>query len=130
MAQGLVGAQDGLTGTTGVEDDGFYVRAVVGTKHYSNYLAQWYRQTASNSVTARGLYEYQTRSAIKGLASGAVSGVMTSFGRTNGIPNIIMPTMHYANGMPNMASIHHLTSMVRIISIRVLAMVMIPSMFQ
>jgi beta-glucosidase-like glycosyl hydrolase len=99
MAQGLVGAQDGLAGTTGVEDDGFYVRAVVGTKHYSNYLAQWYRQTASNSVTARGLYEYQTRSAIKGLASGAVSGVMTSFGRTNGIPNIIMPTMHYANGI-------------------------------
>jgi beta-glucosidase-like glycosyl hydrolase len=24
---------------------------------------------------------------------------MTSFGRTNGIPNIIMPTMHYANGI-------------------------------
>lgn len=89
------------TGISGINmtenDDGFWVRAVVGTKHFSNYNAQWYRTSADNSAGARAIYEYQTRSAIKGLASGAVSGVMTSFGRTNGVPNIIAPTMIYAN---------------------------------
>jgi beta-glucosidase len=90
----------GLSGTNmNGNEDGFWIRAVVGTKHYSNYNAQWYRTSANNSAGARAIYEYQTRSALKGLASGSVSGVMTSFGRTNGIPNIISPFMIYANNV-------------------------------
>ncbi|HHV99792.1 MAG TPA: carbohydrate-binding protein [Clostridiaceae bacterium] len=88
----------GLSGITMEESQGgFWQRAVVGTKHYSVYNAQWYRQSANNAASARAIYEYQTRSALRGLASGAVSGVMTSFGRTNGIPNIISPYMIHAN---------------------------------
>jgi len=88
----------GLGGTDLPESDGgFWMRAAVGTKHYSVYNSQWYRFSASNSAGARALFEYQTRSALPALASGSVSGVMTSFGRTNGIPNILSPIQLHAN---------------------------------
>jgi len=89
------------TGLSGIDrpasDDGFWMRAAVGTKHYSVYNAQWFRQTASNSAGARAIFEYQTRSPLKALSSGSVAGVMTSFGRTNGIPNILSPIQLHAN---------------------------------
>ncbi|MFC4321438.1 glycoside hydrolase family 3 protein [Litchfieldia salsa] len=82
----------GLGGTDQPEsEDGFWMRAAVGTKHYSIYNAQWFRQSANNSAGARSIFEYQTKSPMKAVSSGAVSGVMTSFGRTNGIPNILSP---------------------------------------
>ncbi|MGJ9382980.1 glycoside hydrolase family 3 C-terminal domain-containing protein [Salipaludibacillus sp. CF4.18] len=88
----------GLGGTDQSEsDDGFWMRAAVGTKHYSVYNAQWFRQSANNSAGPRSLFEYQTRSPLKGLSSGALSGVMTSFGRTNGVPNILSPYQIHAN---------------------------------
>nr|WP_263327661.1 glycoside hydrolase family 3 C-terminal domain-containing protein [Neobacillus sp. Marseille-Q6967] len=88
----------GLSGTDQEKsDDGFWMRAPVGTKHFSVYNAQWFRQTASNSAGARSIYEYQTRSPLKALSSGSVAGVMTSFGRTNGIPNILSPYQIHAN---------------------------------
>lgn len=88
----------GLSGTDQVKsDDGFWMRAVVGTKHFSVYNAQWFRQTASNSASARSIFEYQTKSPLKALSSGSVGGVMTSFGRTNGIPNILSPYQRHAN---------------------------------
>ncbi|WP_341279159.1 glycoside hydrolase family 3 C-terminal domain-containing protein [Paenibacillus sp. FSL H8-0537] len=91
MATGLSGIDQPAT------NDGFWMRAAVGTKHYSVYNAQWFRQSASNSAGARAMFEYQTKSALKGLESGAVAGVMTSFGRTNGIPNILSPLQLHAN---------------------------------
>ncbi|MEH7155817.1 glycoside hydrolase family 3 C-terminal domain-containing protein [Neobacillus drentensis] len=88
----------GLSGTDQEKsDNGFWTRAVVGTKHFSVYNAQWFRQTASNSASARSIFEYQTRSPLKALSSGSVGGVMTSFGRTNGIPNILSPYQRHAN---------------------------------
>ncbi|MFA9457976.1 glycoside hydrolase family 3 C-terminal domain-containing protein [Halalkalibacter sp. AB-rgal2] len=88
----------GLGGTDLSEsDDGFWMRAAVGTKHFSVYNAQWFRQTANNSASARSIFEYQTRSPLKALSSGAISGAMTSFGRTNGIPNILSPYQIHAN---------------------------------
>ncbi|WML27297.1 glycoside hydrolase family 3 C-terminal domain-containing protein [Neobacillus sp. OS1-33] len=88
----------GLSGTDQEKsDNGFWTRAVVGTKHFSVYNAQWFRQTSSNSASARSIFEYQTKSPLKALSSGSVGGVMTSFGRTNGIPNILSPYQRHAN---------------------------------
>jgi beta-glucosidase len=91
MASGLSGIDQQAS------DDGFWMRAAVGTKHYSVYNAQWFRESANNSAGARAMFEYQTRSPLKGLESGAIAGVMTSFGRTNGIPNILSPLQLHAN---------------------------------
>lgn len=89
------------TGLSGVDqpasEDGFWMRAAVGTKHYSVYNAQWFRQTANNSAGARSLFEYQTKAALPGFESGALAGTMTSYGRTNGIPNILSPLQLLAN---------------------------------
>jgi beta-glucosidase len=88
----------GLGGTVLPEsEDGFWMRAAVGTRHYSIYNAQWFRQNAENSAGARSIYDYHTRSSLKGFESGSVSGVMTSFGATNGIPNILSPYQIHAN---------------------------------
>ncbi|MHA6480382.1 glycoside hydrolase family 3 C-terminal domain-containing protein [Paenibacillus sp. strain BS8-2] len=88
----------GLAGTNlGESDDGFWIRAVVGTKHFSMYNAEWFRQSSSTAASARAIFEYQIPSAFKGLESGSVSGIMTSFGRTNGIPNIISPYLIKGN---------------------------------
>ncbi len=82
----------GLAGTNLDEsDDGFWQRAIVGTRHYSLYNAEWFRQSASYNASARAIYEYHLPSAYKAFESGSLSGVMTSFGRANGIPNIISP---------------------------------------
>ncbi|NUU74338.1 glycoside hydrolase family 3 C-terminal domain-containing protein [Paenibacillus xylanilyticus] len=91
MATGLSGIGQPAT------KDGFWMRAAVGTKHYSVYNAQWFRQTANNSAGARSLFEYQTRAALPGFESGALAGTMTSYGRTNGIPNILSPLQLLAN---------------------------------
>lgn len=58
MASGLSGIDQSTS------EDGFWMRAAVGTKHYSVYNAQWFRQTANNSASARSLFEYQTRAAL------------------------------------------------------------------
>ncbi|WP_138752575.1 glycoside hydrolase family 3 C-terminal domain-containing protein [Paenibacillus sinopodophylli] len=91
MASGLSGIDQSAS------EDGFWMRAAVGTKHYSVYNAQWFRETANNSASARAMFEYQTRSPLKGFESGSIAGVMTSFGRTNGIPNILSPLQLHAN---------------------------------
>ena len=91
MAAGLSGVYQPAS------EDGFWMRAAVGTKHYSVYNAQWFRQTANNSAGARSLFEYQTKAALPGFESGALAGTMTSYGRTNGIPNILSPLQLLAN---------------------------------
>lgn len=89
------------TGLSGIDkpasNNGFWQRAVVGTKHYGVYTAEWYREKGSNSASARSILEYQIQGAEKGLNSGSISGVMNSFGRTNGIPNIINPYQFYTS---------------------------------
>ncbi|MDM5327586.1 glycoside hydrolase family 3 C-terminal domain-containing protein [Neobacillus sp. CF12] len=97
-AEMIDGMAAGLSGTDQEKsDDGFWMRAAVGTKHFSVYNAQWFRQSANNSAGARSIFEYQTRSPLKALSTGSVAGVMTSFGRTNGIPNIFSPYQIHAN---------------------------------
>src|SRR5690606_9414129 len=99
MAAELIDSMaSGLSGINQEEsDDGFWMRAAVGTKHFSVYNAQWYRFGTSTIASPRAIFEYQTLSPIKALASGSVAGVMTSYGMTNGVPNIISPYQRYAN---------------------------------
>lgn len=88
----------GLGGTDLQEsDNGFWMRAAVGTKHFSVYNAQWFRSTGSFNAGPRAIYEYHTRSPLKALTTGSLSGVMTSYGRTNGIPNILSPYQRHVN---------------------------------
>ncbi|HIW34620.1 MAG TPA: glycoside hydrolase family 3 C-terminal domain-containing protein [Candidatus Paenibacillus intestinavium] len=99
MAAELIDSMaSGLSGVDQEEsNDGFWMRAAVGTKHFSVYNAQWYRFGTSTIASPRAIFEYQTLSPIKALASGSVAGVMTSYGMTNGVPNIISPYQRYAN---------------------------------
>ncbi len=87
------------TGVSGIQEsgaNGFWQKAVVTTKHFTTYNAQMLRTSASNNASARALLEYQPQSALKGFESGAVSGFMSSYGRTNGLPNIISPLINFA----------------------------------
>jgi beta-glucosidase len=85
----------GISGNTLPESEGFWQKAFVDTKHFSNYAAQWWRREGSNYSSARGIVEYQGRSTYKGFSEGAFSAMMTSYGRTNGIPNAISPMIKY-----------------------------------
>lgn len=91
------------TGVSGVAEDsnqsGFWQKAVVTTKHFTTYNAQMLRTTTSNNASARTLLEYQPQSTYKGVASGAVGGFMSSYGNTNGIPNIISPMINLVKSM-------------------------------
>lgn len=90
----------GVSGINAEENkDGFWQKAVVTTKHFTTYNAQTLRTTTSNNASARTLMEYQPQSALKGFESGAVSGFMSSYGRTNGIPNIISPLINFAKSI-------------------------------
>ena len=93
MAKGFIDYDNAFNG------DGFYTRGVIATKHFSVYNAQWYRQTSSTSAGARSIYEYNIRSALKGLISGSLAGVMNSYGRTNGIPNELAAYNLLANSL-------------------------------
>ncbi|QMV43973.1 glycoside hydrolase family 3 protein [Cohnella cholangitidis] len=91
MASSLSGINDPIS------NNGFWVRAIVGTKHLSVYNSQWYRQFASNYASARSIFDYHIKGIVRGFESGSVSGAMSSFGRTNGIPNIISSYNIFAN---------------------------------
>ncbi len=85
----------GISGNTLPESGGFWQKAFVDTKHFSDYAAQWMRQVGSNYSSARGIVEYQARSTYKGFSEGAFSAMMTSYGRTNGIPNASSPMINF-----------------------------------
>lgn len=88
----------GIGGTDLPESgDGFWMRAAVSARHYSVYNAQWFRQNAENSAGARSIYEYHAKTPLKAFEDGSLAGVMTSFGSTNGIPNILSPYQILAN---------------------------------
>jgi len=101
MAKGITGY-----GEAGNED-GFWLKAQLGTKHYTNYLAQWFRQSGQFDASARALNEYQLKSFLYPLQAGTVQSLMTTYGRTNGIPNHISPNIIRAtNANPyNMMSV-------------------------
>lgn len=91
------------SGVSGVREadntDGFWQKSVVTTKHFTTYNAQTLRSIASNNASARTLLEYQPQSTFRAFASGAVGGFMSSYGRTNGIPNILSPLINYAKSL-------------------------------
>lgn len=86
----------GVTGHDQTEsDDGFWQMAFVDTKHFSNYLAQWQRNSGSFYNSARGLLEYMTRSTYKGFENNNFGCFMTSYGTTNYVPNGMSPLIAY-----------------------------------
>ena len=87
MAKGITGY-----GEVGNEE-GFWLKAQLGTKHYTNYLAQWFRASGQFYASARALNEYQMKSFLYPLQAGVVQSIMTTYGRTNGIPNHISPNI-------------------------------------
>ncbi|BBF43857.1 beta-glucosidase [Lachnospiraceae bacterium KM106-2] len=85
---------DGITGKgTNGNQDGFYVRVGLGTKHYSTYASEWFRREGSYHASVRALMEYQLAAFKKSAKEGSVQGVMTSYGRTNGVPNAASPLL-------------------------------------
>lgn len=89
MAKGAAGTEDPKN------PDGFWERCCVVTKHFTTYGGQTFRMAQSNDISIRGLMEHQIKAPLKGVASGALSGFMMSFGRTNGVPNTISPAISY-----------------------------------
>jgi beta-glucosidase len=95
----LNASAQGISGTALPESNGFWQKAFVDTKHFSNYIAQWMRTMGSQYNSARGLTEYVARSTYKGFESGAVSAMMTSYGRTNSIPNAMSPMIEFVKSL-------------------------------
>jgi beta-glucosidase len=98
------------TGASGVTDpnneDGFWSKAVVVAKHYTDYAAQWYRIPGSTDASQRALMEYWAQPPLDALGSGAISGMITSYGRTNGVPNAVSPLIQYAESKSPWGSVY------------------------
>jgi beta-glucosidase-like glycosyl hydrolase len=77
-------------------DQGFWTQAFLNSKHYTSYTAQWFRRPGNSDVTARALMEYYSRPIHSSIESGAVGGILTTYGRTNGVPNSLSPIINYA----------------------------------
>jgi beta-glucosidase-like glycosyl hydrolase len=80
-------------------EDGFWTKAIIDTKHFTNYNAQWYRTQGNFDASQRSLMEYTSYPAMRGFSSGAVNAFMTSYGRTNGIPNNVSPLVQYVQSL-------------------------------
>lgn len=92
----------GVTGHDQDEsDDGFWQMAFVDTKHFTNYLAQWQRNSGSFYNSARGLLEYVARSAFEGFSNDNFGCFMTSYGTTNYVPNGMSPLIAYVKNLSN-----------------------------
>ncbi len=81
MAQAMCG---GIRGK-----DEFYLLSQPATKHYFGYQAEWNRLTSNNYFDKRTLMDEQLKGFYDAIKSGEATGVMTSFGGTNGIPNAL-----------------------------------------
>ncbi|WP_342564959.1 glycoside hydrolase family 3 C-terminal domain-containing protein [Paenibacillus sp. FSL R7-0345] len=95
LAGSMVSAMsEGITGYGEAgNEDGFWLKVQLGTKHFTNYIAQWFRQSGQFSASARALNEYQNKSFLAPLEAGLVQSIMTTYGRTNGVPNHISPNI-------------------------------------
>jgi beta-glucosidase len=74
----------------------FYLKTGLQSKHFAVYNGQWFRMSGSRNVSVRALHEYQLPTFIRQVENGSVVGFMTSYGRTNGIPNGISPNIEIA----------------------------------
>lgn len=72
-------------------EDGFWTKCIVTTKHYTNYAGQFFRRQSNVTNSVRGTMEMQARNIKRGIEDGSVTGFMTSYGRTAGIPNSLSP---------------------------------------
>lgn len=86
------------TGASGIEEekneDGFWTKCIVTTKHYTDYAGQQFRRSANVANSLRSVMEQQAKNK-KGISDGSVSGFMTSYGRTAGIPNSLSPLVQW-----------------------------------
>ncbi|HEV7421590.1 MAG TPA: glycoside hydrolase family 3 C-terminal domain-containing protein [Mycobacterium sp.] len=78
---------------------GFWTKAMIDTKHFTNYLAQWFRTTGNGDVSARAAMEYYSLPALNSIKSGAIGAMLTTYGRTNGIPNSLSPLISHAQAL-------------------------------
>lgn len=87
------------TGASGIEEegneDGFWTKCIVTTKHYTDYAGQQFRRTSNIANSLRSVMEQQAKNIKKGISDGSVSGFMTSYGRTAGIPNSLSPLVQW-----------------------------------
>ena len=87
------------TGASGIEEeeneDGFWTKCIVTTKHYTDYAGQQFRRSANIANSLRSVMEQQAKNIKKGISDGSVSGFMTSYGRTAGIPNSLSPLVQW-----------------------------------
>lgn len=66
---------------------GVYSRTTVYTKHYDMYNSEFFRITGNYTTDVRSWYEYMGPSAARPFSSGAITGYMSSYGMTNGVPS-------------------------------------------
>lgn len=90
---------EGIAGTRAEgNEDGFWSKAVLVAKHYTGYAAQWFRTPGNTDISSRALMEYWAEPPLDAIEDGAISGVITSYGRTNGVPNAISPLIADVQG--------------------------------
>lgn len=89
---------DGITGNDDENNpDGFWLKVGLGTKHYANYTAEFFRNYGSSYASSRGLQEFQLKGFLEAAENGSFNGVMTSYGRFNGIPAAASPMISQVN---------------------------------
>lgn len=86
----------GVNLNDGDPSNDFWVKSALQSKHFANYNTEWFRLGGSNNISARALREYQLPAFIKQISNGSVVGYMTSYGRTNGVPNPTSPNLMIA----------------------------------
>lgn len=77
------------TGASGIEEeeneDGFWTKCIVTTKHYTDYAGQQFRRSANIANSLRSVMEQQAKNIKKGISDG----------RTAGIPNSLSPLVQW-----------------------------------
>lgn len=74
-------------------DDPFYYQSIPTLKHFAAYGQEASRTGYSANLSPRNLYEYYFRAFQYGIASGAVSGIMTAYNLINGKPTMVLPEL-------------------------------------
>ena len=78
------------TGASGIEEeeneDGFWTKCIVTTKHYTDYAGQQFRRSANIANSLRSVMEQQAKNIKKGISDGSVSGF---------IPNSLSPLVQW-----------------------------------
>ena len=89
---------DGITGNDDADNpDGFWLKVGLGTKHYANYTAEFFRNYGSSYASNRALQEFQLKGFLDAAQNGSFNGVMTAYGRVNGIPAAASPLISQVN---------------------------------